>query len=540
MRQIFLKRNGQSVAEVDLYKFLLQGDNSSDVRLESGDAIFIPIAGPRVAVRGKVRRPAVYELRGGQTASDLLELAGNASADAYLDRVMLERIAGRDEWEVLDLNLKASPERPVDTLGLLDGDRLTVFSVFEAKKNMVAVFGLVKHPGYFERNDSTRVADLLDRARLQPYDVYYDRANLFRRHSDWRLEVIAVDLNKALQNDAGNNILLADGDSLHVYAIGDVFWKKSVRIEGEVQRPGEYPLYDGMSVEYLIFLAGSYRRGASTLRAEIARYDSLGEVTLVAVRLNGGESGRTILKEDDRVYIRQIPQWQLHRTVVMEGDVMYPGEYVLSGADETLYQVLMRAGGFTEQAFPLGMVLERASIGTDLQRMQIPALLKRSSPVVQDSLGKYTRTELFEYDTQSMNRLVLDVNRLLATNGREGDVVLEPGDHIRVPRLPSGISVLGAVGASGTIGFQDKKKVKDYVKRAGGFTPVSDKGNVRLIKANGEVYSGGGTLGRKVDLGDVVVVPTKVERPHSFTKTVGTAFAATTSVLTTVLLITKL
>jgi polysaccharide export outer membrane protein len=139
-----------------------------------------------------------------------------------------------------------------------------------------------------------------------------------------------------------------------------------------------------------------------------------------------------------------------------------------------------------------------------------------------------------------MNRLVLDVDRLLASNGREGDVLLEPGDKIRVPRLPSGISVLGAVGASGTIGYQDNKKVKDYVKRAGGFTPVSDKGNVRLIKANGEVYSGGGALGRKVTLGDIVVVPTKVERQHSFGKTVSTALAATTSVLTTVLLITKL
>jgi polysaccharide export outer membrane protein len=540
MRQIFLKRNGQSVAEVDLYKFLLQGDNSGDVRLESGDAIFIPVAGPRVAIRGKVRRPAIYELKGGQTAVDLLQLAGNAAADAYLGRVMLERIAGRDEWEVLDLNLSAAPDRPVDSVALLDGDRLTVFSVFEAKKNMVAVFGLVKHPGYFERNDSTRVSDLLERAKLQPYDVYYNRANLFRRHSDWRLEVIAVDLNKALQNDPVGNTLLTDGDSLHVYSISDVSWSKVVRIEGEVQRPGEYPLYDGMSVEDLIFLAGSYRRGASTLRAEIARYDSVGEVSLVEVRLTGGEAARTILKQDDRVYIRQIPQWELHRTVVMEGEVMYPGEYVLSGVDETLYQVLTRAGGFTPQAFPRGMVLERASIGTDLQRMQIPALLKRSSPVVQDSLGKLTRSELFEYDVQSMNRLVLDVDRLLASNGREGDVLLEPGDKIRVPRLPSGISVLGAVGASGTIGYQDNKKVKDYVKRAGGFTPVSDKGNVRLIKANGEVYSGGGALGRKVTLGDIVVVPTKVERQHSFGKTVSTALAATTSVLTTVLLITKL
>ncbi|MBD3256930.1 hypothetical protein GF377_00760 [candidate division GN15 bacterium] len=540
MRQIRLMRSGKPVAEVDLYKFLLEGDNSSDLRLETGDAIFVPMAGPRVAIRGKVRRPAIYELKDGQTAANLVALAGQAEADAYLDRVMLERVASREQWEVIDLNL--NPETPDDItdLPLMDGDRMTVFSVFDAKQNMVAAFGMVKHPGYYERNDSTRISDILNNAKLQEYDVFYERANLFRRHEDWRTEVIAIDLNRVVSGEASEDLLMQDGDSLHVYSIADVQWDRWVYIEGEVRDPGRYRLYDNMTVEDLIFLAGSYTRGANRLRAEVARYDSLGEVALSQVNLINGEARSKILREDDRVYVRQIPKWQLHRTVVIEGELLFPGEYVLAGREETLYDLITRAGGLTELAFPEGTILERKSIGKNLERLQIPNLLVKSSPVIQDSLGNINRTVLFEYDANSMNRIVLNVRELLASRGERANVVLEPGDRVYIPPQPSGISVLGAVGANGTIKYQGDRKVKDYVKRAGGFSPVADKDGLRLIKANGEVYAGKSTLGMPVDMGDVVVVPTKIKRERDWTQTVTTVLTATASVLTTVLLIDKL
>ncbi len=100
MRYIKLMRSGQEQAVVDLYKFLLEGDNSIDVRLQSGDLIFVPVAGSRVAIRGEVKRQAKYELIGQETALDILVLAGQPTAEAHLDRVMLERVTGKSEWEV--------------------------------------------------------------------------------------------------------------------------------------------------------------------------------------------------------------------------------------------------------------------------------------------------------------------------------------------------------------------------------------------------------------------------------------------------------
>jgi len=540
MRQIRLMRSGEQIAEVDLYKFLLQGDNSADIRLESGDAIFVPMAGPRVAIRGKVRREAIYELRGEETATDLLALAGGAAADAYLERVMLERISGQDDWKVVDLNLVADSSATANADVLEDGDRLTVFSIFEMKRNMVAVFGQVRHPGYFERTDTTRISSLIERAKLQPYDVHFERANLFRKHDDLRREVIPIDLNQVLAGSAAHDVALQDGDSLHVYAISNVTWDKYVYIDGNVKKPGRYQLYEDMTVEDLIFLAGSFQRGASLLRAEIAHVDSAGDVQLSTVDLTDPGARRTTLNEDDRVYVRQMPNWQLHRTVRIDGEVMYPGEYVLSSRDETLYKLIQRAGGLTELAFPRGTVFERPSVGENLDRMQIPSVVRKTSPLVQDSLGNLSRTVLFEYDRESMNRIVLDVDQILASRGASCDVMLEPGDRIYVPPTPSGISVLGAVGANGTLNYQEGKKVKYYVERAGAFSGEADKKGMRLIRANGEVVSGGGTMGKHVQLGDVIVVPTKIHKEKNYTKTITTALSAVTGVLTTVLLIDRL
>lgn len=540
MRAIKLMRGGREVASVDLYRFLLQGDNGGDVRLESGDAIFVPVAGARIAIRGEVRREAIYELAGGETARDLLALAGGATAQAHLDRVMLERIGDAGEWEVIDLALNNGPVGVDDSTVLIDGDRMTVYSIFDAKRNMVAVFGHVKHPGYYERRDSTRVADLIDRGRLQEYDVYYDRANLFRRHSDWRVEVIPVDLRAMLGGDQSQNIALQDRDSLHVYAIDDVTWDKYVYIEGEVARPGRYPLYADMSIQDLIFLAGSFNRSASTLQAELARFNSRGQVSLETIPLALSITSSRTLQEDDRVYIRRIPEWQLHRTVVLEGEIQFPGEYVLADRSETLYQILNRAGGFTSHAFPTGTVLERKSIGRSLERLRVPKLLERSNPMAVDSLGNLYTEVHFEYEPEAVNRIIVDMNTILSSDGRIGDVVLEPGDRIYVPSVPSGISVMGAVGANGTIKFSPGMKVKDYIERAGNFTPQSDKGNTRLIRASGEVYAGGGILGKRVNQGDVIVVPSKIEKESNWLKTFTTAITATTGVLTTVLLIEKL
>ncbi|UCE25515.1 MAG: SLBB domain-containing protein [Candidatus Zixiibacteriota bacterium] len=540
MRQIKLMRGGELVVVVDLYNLLLKGDNSSDVRLKNGDVIFVPVAGPQVAIRGEVKRSALYELRGDERALDLLQLAGNPTATAHLERVMLERISSDNEWEVLDLNLTAKDPGRASNVELHDGDRMTVYSIFEAKKNMVAVFGHVKHTGYYERNDSTLVSHLIARAQLQPYDVYYDRADLFRRYPDRRMEVIPVDIGAVLAGDAEADVLLQDRDSLHIYSIDEVCWDRHVYIEGEVNSPGVYPLYERMSVRDLIFLAGSFTRRAYRHQIEIARIDSAGEVAITHVDMTRANTDEIVLREDDHVYVRQIPEWEQHRAVTITGEVLYPGEYTLSKREETLYQLLQRAGGFTENAFPKGLIMERPTIHEDLLRQRVSKIISKSESLKEDSLGQVHRRNTVDFDDDAMNRLIIDMDGILASGGREADIVLQPGDRIHVPTTPSGISVIGAVGANGTIKFTPRKSVDHYIRKAGNFTRQADKKQTRLVKANGEVVSGRGILGKRVDIGDVLIVPTRVEKDRNLMKTLTTALTAVTGALTSAYIISKL
>jgi polysaccharide export outer membrane protein len=540
MRDIRLMRSGKAVAHVDLYRFLLEGDNTTDVRLETGDAIFVPVAGPRVGIRGEIRRQAIYEIRSGETAMDLMALAGNATPEAHLDRVMLERIAGRDEWKVIDLNLNADKPATITNQTLCDGDRISVFSVFDARKNVVGIFGKIKHAGYYQRDSITRVADLLARGQLQDYDVHFDRANLFRRHSDWRTEIISVNLRAVLAGDSTANLPLYDRDSLHVYSIQDVKWSKSVSVSGEVTHEGEYPLYDHMTADDLIFLAGSFTRAASMLTGELARMDSAGNAVLSQFDLSNTNHQSPVLQEGDQVFVRRIPEWQLHQTVVLEGEVEYPGEYMLADRDETLYELIQRAGGFTPSAFPVGTILQRSSIAAAIDKMQIGSVLDRANPLVKDTLGNVNRSRLFVYDSNSVTRIALQMEENIRSKGRTDNVALRPGDRIYIPQVPSGISVLGAVGSNGTIVFETKKSVNFYIGRAGNFSVEADKHNTRLIKANGMVFAGKSTLNRRVDLGDVIVVPTRIKSDQSWTRTLTTITSTTVGILGSILVISKL
>ncbi len=540
MRSIKVMRGGKAAAEIDLYDLLLEGNNSTDVLLRTGDAIFVPVAGARVAVRGEVKRAAIYELKGDETIRDVFTLAGNPTPEAYLNRVMLERITSTGQWEVRDLDLVCDSTGPCDDIAMTDGDRVTVYSIYDRRTNMVAIAGQVKHPGFYERNDSTRISDLIKRGQLAPFDVYYERADLFRRYADRRTEVIPINLAAALAGAQSDNIVLQDRDSLHVYSIDDVQRDKYVYIEGEVEHGGRFPLYDRMTASDLIFLAGSFRRGANRDQAELARLDSLGNVSVLYLDLSDSLQAKTVLHEDDHLYIRRLPEWEYERSVQIAGEVAFPGTYWLTSHDETLYDLLRRAGGFTANAFPRGTVFERRTIGENLQQLKVPQLVEQSQPIRVDSLGKPVQDQVFKYRPESMNRIILDIDRILATQGTEGDVVLEPGDRVTVPSVPSGISIMGAVAANGTLKYQVGRKVKDYIKRAGDFTRQADKKGTRLIRAGGEVFAGGGVLGEKVLMGDIIVVPSEIKHDRNWGKTITTMLSATAGVLTSVYVISKL
>ncbi len=528
----------QKSTPIDLYDFLIKGDKTCDVPLLSGDVIFVPLAGSQATIRGEVKRPAVYELLGDETVADLIDLAGGPTADAYLGRLMLDRVGDNDSREVIDLDFSGADR---ENLPLADGDDLSVFSIYQMRQNVVWVNGMVKHPGTFERTEAMHLSDLIDKGQLLPSGVYLGRADLYRHHRDGQTEIIAVDLASVLRGDTAADARLVDLDSLYIYSTDEVERKKYVYVDGMVQNPGQYPLYENMAVSDLIFLSGNLKESAYMLQAELARIDSLGETRILHVSLNPARPQDNIrLRENDRLFVRRIPGYQLHRMVTIDGEVRFPGRYSLTEDHETLWGLINRAGGFTNKAFPPGTVFRRTAIADDLERKDIDNILSRSQPLIADSTGMLKPVPTVDFQPNGMDRIIIDMNRLMASSGTEGDFALQAGDYIHVPEVPTGISVLGEVCANGTIKYQPGKKVNYYLDQAGGFTKRADKGQTRLIKANGRVFSSGNVKGRKVDLGDVVVVPAEIKKEHDWLKYITASLSVVTGVATTVLLIDRL
>lgn len=175
MRHIYLKRSGKTIADFDLYDLLVNGDKSHDARLESGDVIFVPPAGPQVAITGSVRYPAIYELRKGETIGDLINDAGGASTTAAESRISIERIQ--------DHQTRAAMEVAFDAQGLAtmlhQGDILRVFSITPMYQKTVTLRGYVANPGRFAWHPGMRLSDLIpDRNSLLSRDYWWRRAQL--------------------------------------------------------------------------------------------------------------------------------------------------------------------------------------------------------------------------------------------------------------------------------------------------------------------------------------------------------------------------
>lgn len=533
LRQIRLVRQNQLVATVDFYEFLLKGFNRDDLKLLSGDVIYVPVVGPLVKIRGQVKRPAIYELKDAERLTAVIALAGGTLPNAYLERVMIDRIDAGDRRQLIDLNLRDSTVLAENNLTIHDGDDISVFSKYELRENMVWLTGQVKHPGTFERTAGMTIRDLLKGGEFLEYEAYRHRADLYRLTHNRVRAIIPVNLDLALAGDSTMNFVLQDRDSLRIYSRQEVEHPKFVFISGEVRQPGKYDLLDSMRLWDLIFLSGNLDKSAYLLRAEVARMNpgkpaDVLFVNLADVQADPESPQNLFLKEDDQVFIREIPQYRLQENVKITGEVQFPGEYTLQKENETLYALLKRAGFFTERAFAKGTIITRQEVVAEIRRQNLPDIVANTQRLVKnDSTGQIERPNLDAFDPAKATRIVVDLEEILRTEGKKGDIVLRRGDQIHVPDLPAGIPVMGAVAANGTINFARGKKLGYYVERAGGFTPNADKKEVRLVKANGRVYSGGKARGQKVELGDAVVVTTRVQEKKDWLK----IFASTASIL---------
>ncbi|HSB80797.1 MAG TPA: SLBB domain-containing protein [Candidatus Methylomirabilis sp.] len=277
LRGIKLLRNNQQIAEFDFYDFLLRGDKSQDVRLEPGDIILVPPIGPVVGLVGDVKRPAIYEMKGGMLAADLLTLAGGVSPGGYLQRLQLERFRANTDRLVLDFNLLdfyRNGRRDSNPM-LQDGDLVRVFPVDPRIYNVVTLEGFVKRPGNYEFRPGMRVGDLLATDQLLP-EAFLDRAELVRLREDLTTEVIPFSIREIQAGRGDSNLELRPRDRVVVNS--EFRAGASVLISGQVKRPGRYAINQGERLSSLLeraggFLPGAFPKGAVFTRESIRQIE---------------------------------------------------------------------------------------------------------------------------------------------------------------------------------------------------------------------------------------------------------------------------
>jgi len=566
LRNIQLKRNGRLITNLDLYDLLLRGDTSNDRQLLPGDVIFIPPIGRTVAVDGAVRRPAIYELKTENTAAEAVEIAGGLSPDADGKLGQLERILPSRLREMHNVDLTGAQARTTD---LANGDKLHIPAIRPTLENSVVLTGHVFRPGQFEYRPGLRLTDILGSMdELRPNaDQHYI---MIRRvvPPDERITAVSADLRRALaaRGSAADPELKprdkifvfdlsADRERVLASVIRELELQATpeqpeqvVSIDGRIKAPGHYPLETEMHVSDLIRAGGSLEDAAFRGQAEVTRYDvgdgdgrrtELIPVNLAAIR-HGDPTADLVLKPYDILIIKPIPQWMEPGTIELAGEVRFPGKYPIHQG-ETLLSVLQRAGGLTDLAFPGGAVFIREELKkrekdqlellanrlqSDLAALSLEAAVSAGASTTTTSTGSATQAlavgqQLMSQlrETKPVGRLVLDVNRIAkGGKGSSDDVLVRDGDKLLIPKKTQEVTILGEVQSPTSHVYVEGLTRDDYIGRSGGPTQKADKKRIYVVRANGDVVSGGrsGWFRRSqaadIQPGDTIVVPLDTER----------------------------
>jgi protein involved in polysaccharide export with SLBB domain len=546
LRTVRHYRNKELISEIDLYDFLLRGMRGNAELLLPGDTILVPPAGRQVAIAGMVRRPAIYELRGEQNLDDVIALSGGLLVSASTAQIKIDRVhahAGRvtESISVADSSDVAGVRKNLQAYSVEDGDRIMVAPILPYSERAVYVEGHVIRPGKFAYRDEMTLTDVLHSyADLLPEPA--DRAEIIRlRPPDFRPESIQFNLSEAM---IGNTqIRLQPFDTVRVLGRYELD-APNVTIQGEVLRPGSYPLPDKLTAAQLVRLAGGFKRSALLDHADLTSYD-IKQGTSVSSHRTTIDIGRAVeaadsaadvpLKPGDVLTVHQISGWNdIGASVTVNGEVGYPGTYGIQDG-ERLSSVIKRAGGLRNTAYAPGAVLTRTQVKDFeeksreelIRQIETTSAATKLSPSLSGSDQSATLQLIVQQQQQVLQRLrtqpangrlVIKIGSdIAAWENSAADIELRAGDVLNVPKRPGFVLVTGQVYNSAAITYTPGKNAGWYLRRAGGPTEMANKKEVFVIRANGSVvgrdsgqWFAEDVLSTKLDPGDVLVVPQKI------------------------------
>jgi protein involved in polysaccharide export with SLBB domain len=548
LRTIQVKRDGKVVETVDLYEFFLKGDKSSDIRLQAGDTVYVPLIGKVAGIGGNVKRPGIYELKSEKSLKDLLELAGDFKPSGYLERLQISRVEAHDKKIVVDFKLDSKLsdiELAERTAGIViqDQDIVKIFPIALGVRNSVTLSGHVQRPGSYALKPGMRLNDLI--AMGTPLSEHYLRIVEVTRNvpPDSHPEKMYLNLAQVKLGSTEDNILLKESDIVRIFSRWEMEEQPKVRISGDVRRPGEYRLLEKMTLRDLILEAGNIKKSAYLANIEIVRLRVTGsDVTSYPISvaledvLKGTSGANVLLQDQDEVLIRRLPEWmdETNRYVTLRGEVRFPGTYPIFKG-EKLSSVLERAGGYTDKAYLKGAKFTRKSVREAQQERMTEVITRAEQDLARrqlDVVAIATSKEELEATRATMSALKasLDKLKIAKATGRLSlrlaaidklksspyDLGLQGGDELLIPQSTNSVMVFGEVYNPTTIVHIPGEDLEYFLKLAGGTTGNANESEMYVIRADGTVESRreapgflfySSFLDMTLDPGDTVVVP---------------------------------
>jgi protein involved in polysaccharide export with SLBB domain len=532
-----------------------------DFAVQDGDKIkitpILPYADKTVYLDGHVSRPGRFAYREGMKVTDLVKSYKDLLPEPSTSHAEIIRLSQPDYAPVvLAFNLGDALGGQDQDLVLKPFDIVRIFGRFDFEDPpVITVTGEVRDPGDHLTNGVAHLRDAVYLAGGTTRDALLDDAQVFRKTSGGKLEVISVNLARALAGDGKDNIVLEPKDRVFIHRDLNKLDPPTVAVEGEVARPGKYPLGTEMTAADLVRLAGGFKRGAYTRAADLTRYDLeqgskvvSDHVTVpIAAALAHEPDADVRLRDGDVLTIQQLSGWKdVDAMISVTGEVVHPGTYGIQEG-ERLSSIIERAGGFRADAYPYGAVFEREQI-REMEEMNRAGLIDRVQGEAanvktlpeqnpQDALAKQAAVQQFQLTLQKLQsvppegRLVLHISsRLERWANTSSDIQVRAGDTIYVPKRPSVVLVDGSVYNPTGISFKPGKSAGWYLKQAGGPTELANKKGAFVVRADGSVVGGpgglfsGGMEATAMQPGDMVVVPEKVIAvSRTWTNTVQTA-----------------
>ena len=553
LRSIKVYRGGRQLTVVDVYDYILNGKLTGNVRLADNDVIVVGPYDCLVDIAGQVKRPMAYEMRKGESLATLLKYAGGFSAKAYKKGIQVNRVSG-EQYSAYNVQ-----EFDISSFKLMDGDSVTVDSILERYTNTVQIKGAVFHPGMFDlgRTNNT-VRSLIESAGGLTEDAFTAHAVLHRMKPDRVRKVLSVDVEGIMTGTVAD-LPLENEDILFIPFRSETLNERTLTIHGEVQMPGVYEYAEDETVEDFILQAGGLTDAASTARVDVSRRisdpsateatDEIAKIYSFTIK-NGmvvdGDRSFT-LEPYDEVFVRRSPAYQPQRNVLVDGEVLFPGQYSLSTKNQRISDLVKAAGGVTDQAYVRGARIERVMTEDEkFRNRQVLDLVRQKGQnagldmVMQDE-------EAADYDINQARDSVendtvrysvgIELDLALANPGSDYDVTLKEGDRLIVPEYNGTVKINGNVMYPNTVAYSDGKRYKWYVNQAGGFGSRAKKSRTFVVYQNGTVSK---AKKAKIEPGCEIIVPSKTTTPSEVIGQVGAVGTSMATLLTLLISVVNL